>query len=238
MLTQHGVSKEDLRPAFLMLSGCETDLGRMARAASDHHQKPEISAEHYKKSQQWLQKVFGTQPPTLDLDPPSGGTLSDNRVNGHPHCEKSSSSIPPSRTPGPPLPNTPNNEVQSRDRHSGQANILQTKRKRNDDDGNNDVTSDRGHRKLGRSSDDPDKVPRSQPRLSGNNPRQNETVGKEVHQSPQKTEKRAGDGTKRKKIVVDMSTKPLFEDLARLLRWTGLGGADTIETNGVKWGNQ
>jgi hypothetical protein len=233
VLAQHGVSEEDLKPAYLMLSGCESDLGRMARAASDHHKKPEISAEHYKNSRRWLQKVFGTQTPTLDLDPPSGGALSDNRVNGHPHCEKTSPPIPPKRTPGPHHPNTPNNEVKSsRDRHSGQANILQTKRKHDDD-----VTSDRDRRKIGRSSDDPDKAPRSQMKPSGNS-RQSETVGKEVHQTPQKTERKAGDGTKRKKIVVDMSTKPLFEDLTRLLRWTGLGGADTFETNGVKWGNQ
>jgi hypothetical protein len=55
-MSQRGVPEDDLKPAILMLSGCEADFAKTAKTT-------EISAEHYKKSQHWLQKVYGTQLP-------------------------------------------------------------------------------------------------------------------------------------------------------------------------------
>jgi hypothetical protein len=57
-MTAHGVLEDDLNPAFLMLSGCETDLWKRTMG-----QQPGESLEHYNRSQRWLQKVYGTQRP-------------------------------------------------------------------------------------------------------------------------------------------------------------------------------
>lgn len=55
-MTGHGVSEADLKPAFLFLSSCETDLARQARAA----QSTIEVAEHSKNARTWLQKVYGS----------------------------------------------------------------------------------------------------------------------------------------------------------------------------------
>jgi cell division septum initiation protein DivIVA len=55
-MTEHGILEDDLRPAFLFLSGCETDLARQARAAESI---PEV-AEHCTNARMWLQKVYGS----------------------------------------------------------------------------------------------------------------------------------------------------------------------------------
>lgn len=47
---------EELRPAFLLLSGCETDLARLAKTRKE----PEyVMRGHYAAAQAYLQKVFG-----------------------------------------------------------------------------------------------------------------------------------------------------------------------------------
>lgn len=50
-----GVSDDSIRPAFLFLSGCETDLAKRARFNGERIQED----EHYKYSRKWLQKVYG-----------------------------------------------------------------------------------------------------------------------------------------------------------------------------------
>ncbi|KAJ7594411.1 hypothetical protein C8J56DRAFT_1044154 [Mycena floridula] len=47
------VQEAELKPAFLLLSGCELDLAKACR-------NPSEASEHYKCSQTWLQKVYGT----------------------------------------------------------------------------------------------------------------------------------------------------------------------------------
>lgn len=59
-MAQNGIPECDLKPAFLMLSGCETDLGKKARLEGNSTE----AAEHYKASQEWLQKVYGVDTPT------------------------------------------------------------------------------------------------------------------------------------------------------------------------------
>lgn len=47
---------ELLRPAFLLLSGCETDLARLAKMKKE----PEFVIQgHYAAAARYLQKVFG-----------------------------------------------------------------------------------------------------------------------------------------------------------------------------------
>ena len=54
-MTELGVSQDDLKPAFLLLSSCETDLARRARST----QSTLEVAGHYKNAQMWLRKVYG-----------------------------------------------------------------------------------------------------------------------------------------------------------------------------------
>ena len=57
-MTARGVQadSEELRPALLLLSGCETDLARLAKKKKE----PEsVIRGHYTAAQRYLQKVFG-----------------------------------------------------------------------------------------------------------------------------------------------------------------------------------
>ncbi|KAF8806452.1 hypothetical protein BYT27DRAFT_7191009 [Phlegmacium glaucopus] len=47
---------EELRPAFLLLSGCETDLARLAKSRKE---PGSVVRAHYTAAQDYLQKVFG-----------------------------------------------------------------------------------------------------------------------------------------------------------------------------------
>ena len=60
-MNQHDVKEDELKPAFLMLSGCETDLWKLTRPLDGSPN--EVSDEHFKQSQRWLQKVYGLQAP-------------------------------------------------------------------------------------------------------------------------------------------------------------------------------
>jgi hypothetical protein len=55
----NGVSDIDLKPAFLMLSSCETELARRTAKSNS-----KLSAEHASKSTRWLQKVYGFNSPS------------------------------------------------------------------------------------------------------------------------------------------------------------------------------
>lgn len=82
-MAEIGIPEKDLTPAFLMLSGCETDLGKRARDSGADEAR---IAEHYANSQKWLQRVYGTISPsnTVDLtqnaEPSSGSTVAKSNV--------------------------------------------------------------------------------------------------------------------------------------------------------------
>src|SRR6267154_4068099 len=57
-MIEHGMSEPDLKPAFVMLSSCETELCKRARTSSGGN--TEASRAHLQKSCHWLQKVHGT----------------------------------------------------------------------------------------------------------------------------------------------------------------------------------
>ncbi|KIM92030.1 hypothetical protein PILCRDRAFT_171 [Piloderma croceum F 1598] len=57
VMIEHGMSEADLKPAFLMLSSCETELSKRARTPSGEN--TEASLGHAQKSYHWLQKVYG-----------------------------------------------------------------------------------------------------------------------------------------------------------------------------------
>ena len=57
---KRGVSEQDIKPAFLMLSGCEVDLAKKAKKKKD----TAAALVHYGAAQKWLQRVFGEGAPT------------------------------------------------------------------------------------------------------------------------------------------------------------------------------
>jgi hypothetical protein len=61
-MEENGVQEDELKPAFLMLSGCETDLMKMTRSTDGA-----LSDEHLKRSKEWLQKVYGKFNSTLSV---------------------------------------------------------------------------------------------------------------------------------------------------------------------------
>ncbi|KAF8829127.1 hypothetical protein HHX47_DHR3000972 [Lentinula edodes] len=68
VMARYGVSENELKPAFLMLAGCESDLSRLTR------NEGRITLEHQQKSQRWLQKVYGAMKSHSDnigVDAPS-----------------------------------------------------------------------------------------------------------------------------------------------------------------------
>ncbi|KAJ7072214.1 hypothetical protein C8F01DRAFT_1102963 [Mycena amicta] len=61
------IPDNDLKPAFLLLSGCETDLGKMEKLKGDS----EKASKHYGNAGKWLRKVYGSNPPP-ESDNPRG----------------------------------------------------------------------------------------------------------------------------------------------------------------------
>ncbi|KAJ8522465.1 hypothetical protein ONZ45_g928 [Pleurotus djamor] len=60
-MKQLNIQEEHLRPVYLMLSGCETDLAKSAKTQAVVDQV--IVAQHYEQSKTWLQKVYGVDIP-------------------------------------------------------------------------------------------------------------------------------------------------------------------------------
>ncbi|KAH7877355.1 uncharacterized protein C8R40DRAFT_1095738, partial [Lentinula edodes] len=68
VMARYGVSENELKPAFLMLAGCESDLSKLTR------NEDQITLKHQQKSQRWLQKVYGAMKSHSDnigVDAPS-----------------------------------------------------------------------------------------------------------------------------------------------------------------------
>jgi hypothetical protein len=62
----HGMSESDLKPAFLMLSSCETELAKRTRTSAGEN--TEVSLGHSQKSYHWLQKVYGVNLSSAEPD--------------------------------------------------------------------------------------------------------------------------------------------------------------------------
>ncbi|GBE81047.1 hypothetical protein SCP_0307700 [Sparassis crispa] len=65
-----GVPPDELKPAYLMLSSCHTDLAKQTRTA-DGGETPE-SASHMRKAAELLQKVYGTHMPVAKHEEEEG----------------------------------------------------------------------------------------------------------------------------------------------------------------------
>ncbi|KAK7005624.1 40S ribosomal protein [Favolaschia claudopus] len=120
-MKQFNIPENDLKPAFLLLAGCESDLGKLARSKGD----TDKISEHHSNAQKWLHRVYGG-------DIPPNSSSADNRTASPPSpCvlrqSLSRSAAPPaSRTRAPsPDPRMLQREIQSlRDRHKNSTNVL------------------------------------------------------------------------------------------------------------------
>lgn len=92
----HKVPESELKPAFLMLSGCETDLAKAAKSQGADHS---VISTHYHKSQKWLQKVYGLNAPSTTPNtssrPPSAPSQSLPQSGQSNHKAHSKGLTPP-----------------------------------------------------------------------------------------------------------------------------------------------
>jgi predicted RNase H-like nuclease (RuvC/YqgF family) len=63
-LGKRGVSESELKPAYLFLAGCESDLIRLSKATKNQR----AVSEHSAAAKMWLQKVFGKTDATKNHD--------------------------------------------------------------------------------------------------------------------------------------------------------------------------
>jgi hypothetical protein len=128
-LKQFNIPDNDLKPAFLLLSGCETDLGKLARSKGD----TDKVAEHYNNAQKWLHRIYGADIPPLSSPSPSADK-SKRKATSPPRAPTSLQSRIDTSGPAPSAPRSHlpspdaralEREIQSlRDRHSHSVNVL------------------------------------------------------------------------------------------------------------------
>ncbi|KDQ57753.1 hypothetical protein JAAARDRAFT_194035 [Jaapia argillacea MUCL 33604] len=91
-MTERGTHEWELKPAYLMLSTCQRDLGKRARTPEG--EDSDASKEHFSRAVEYLQKVYGSDSPALDTLPsvppalPRSESLPINRchsLNGNSH---------------------------------------------------------------------------------------------------------------------------------------------------------
>lgn len=132
------MSEQDLNPAFLMLSSCETELSKRGRTTSG--QETDNSKEHAQKSYTWLQKVYAERGPRSERPTPLTSCLipkstikSTNQTSDHSRYATSSkpSEDHVGRSDVYPLPNyKPTAEVTNDSRIQALENQIQSLRDR------------------------------------------------------------------------------------------------------------
>jgi hypothetical protein len=134
-LTERGVQadSEELKPAFLLLSGCEADLARLAKTKKE----PEsVIRGHYTAAQEYLQKVFGRADHLQDTER-NHEYFHEKEPSGSPSKPDVKMRVTRGFSPRPNL-KSPNQEILSlRERHDDQetqlARLRTLKRKLEDD---------------------------------------------------------------------------------------------------------
>ncbi|OCH86357.1 hypothetical protein OBBRIDRAFT_244494 [Obba rivulosa] len=140
-----GLASHELKPAYLMLASCHTDLGKQARLSPDV--PVDVSQEHYQKASAYLQQVYGMfaaeapAPPVTDprqteaairIASPLNMTLHEPRPSSASTAVASPSqhdrAIPSKASPDPRIQSL-EREVQSlRDRHTHATRALASAR--------------------------------------------------------------------------------------------------------------
>ncbi|KAL1741856.1 hypothetical protein HDZ31DRAFT_84549 [Schizophyllum fasciatum] len=88
VMDAHDVLEQDRHPAYILLAGCESDLGKAARSADPGSGE---AKKHFESSRRWLQRVYGVNVPdnTVNL----GSTTASPAV---PAQKDAASRAPPS----------------------------------------------------------------------------------------------------------------------------------------------
>ncbi|KAF8210401.1 hypothetical protein K438DRAFT_1809618 [Mycena galopus ATCC 62051] len=125
-MKQFNIPDNEFKPAFLLLSGCETDLGKLARSKGD----ADKVLEHYDNAQKWLHRIYGANIPPLPSPSPSTGN-SKPKTTTPPRAPTSLQSRIDTSGPAPsaprahPDPRMMEREIQSlRARHTHNTNVL------------------------------------------------------------------------------------------------------------------
>jgi hypothetical protein len=86
-MAEFNIPETEFKPAHLLLAGCETDLGKMARSKGAD---PSQVSKHFDGAQKWLHKVYGARVPPPTPDQLGADSSKDKNV---------SKSITPPRAP-------------------------------------------------------------------------------------------------------------------------------------------
>ncbi|KAI5889383.1 uncharacterized protein SCHCODRAFT_02634355 [Schizophyllum commune H4-8] len=70
VMNAHSVQEQDRHPAYILLAGCESDLGKVARRVDPDNGD---AKRHFESSRRWLQRVYGVNVP--DDTTPLGTTM-------------------------------------------------------------------------------------------------------------------------------------------------------------------
>ncbi|KAJ7924938.1 hypothetical protein B0H13DRAFT_1976807 [Mycena leptocephala] len=118
-LKQFNIPETELKPAFLLLSGCETDLGKLARVKGD----TDKASEHYSNAQKWLHRVYGASlPPLAPIHRTRIGQSAAGTCLSPFSFDTGAPSAPRSSSPNPKILER---EIQSlRDRHTHNTNVI------------------------------------------------------------------------------------------------------------------
>ncbi|KAL1660703.1 hypothetical protein GGF50DRAFT_62623 [Schizophyllum commune] len=79
VMNVHNVSEQDRHPAYILLAGCESDLGKVARLADPGNGD---ANRHFESSRRWLQRVYGVNVP--DDTTPLGTTMATPTTTSRP----------------------------------------------------------------------------------------------------------------------------------------------------------
>ena len=97
-----GLSENDLKPVYLMLSSCHTDLAKRAQSSGLASQ---IREDHRCKAQEYLQKVYGKNtpgdPPVSLAAPQPGRLFNASNLNPTPVASVSENTASPPAAGGP-----------------------------------------------------------------------------------------------------------------------------------------
>ncbi|KAK0212787.1 hypothetical protein DFS33DRAFT_65826 [Desarmillaria ectypa] len=102
-MTRIQVPDADLKPAFLFLASCETELGKRMKQQED----AVSAAQHFQNAQKWLQKVYGTFSDT------SNETIESSKPPVHVACQSVSQCQSKPHSPPKNTKNKPHNHFLS-----------------------------------------------------------------------------------------------------------------------------
>lgn len=245
------MAEGDLKPAFLMLSSCQRDLGKRARSKTGTDS--EVALSHFQQSEEWLRKVYGVDvpPPAPETVPgePSAPTDPDSNTSANELQllpALFSSKVPSVKNPLPPNTTSINNRVRIlerevnalRDRNAEHQNLLSEskgqKRKLEDELVCEKSARRKVETKLGQLETELQLVQRmesfalEQVKREVDSRRKAENREKGLKQRVEEMEREAGNG-----MDIDPNGSGIFEDLSRMFQNASHGKVTRKDERGM-----